>query len=84
MYTCALDGICQTATDSIHTISTSFVSLLLRVSSSLCAQSKGQPIKNANLNTDAVFTKLLLTFFDVEDDTFACLKEMQTPGGVYG
>ena len=41
----SLTGICQTATDSIHTINTSFLSLSYVSPQALCVQSKGQPIK---------------------------------------
>ena len=54
--------------------------------SKLCAlnQKVNRYWENVNLSTDAVLTKLLLTFFDVERNHSNVWKEMQTPGGVYG
>ena len=79
------NGLCQTATHSIHTINTSLLSLLW--ASSFVPSIKRSTTTgkfNVTLSTDAVLTKLLLTFFDAERNHSNVWKEMQTPGGVYG
>ena len=77
----SLNGICQTATDSIHTINTSFLSLLLCVSSSFVRSIKRSTDKEMWIWVLTLFSQSCCSlFFDVEDEPFECVKTNANAG----